>query len=106
MQVLERVLALSYQLLAQLTAVKTMLLQRRDRLRTGEIRVALGQSAQRIASALTGLGDATPAAADSGTSDNLPDPFEQDLTPWLVRRLELAASMAAALRAEAGRAAT
>jgi hypothetical protein len=82
-----------------------MLLQRRDRLRTGEIGVALGQSAQRIASALAGKGEAAAAVADAGAPDNLPDPFEQDLTPWLVRRLDLAAGMAAALRAEAGRAA-
>ena len=31
----------------------------------------------------------------------LPDPFEQDLTPWLVRRLQLAAGLAQALAAEA-----
>jgi uncharacterized membrane protein YccC len=102
MEVLERVLALSYQLLAQLTAVKTMLLQRRDRLRVDEIREPLKESAARIASALTG---STPAAAvprlSDETASQLPDPLEQDLSPWLLRRLDLATGLAGALRAQA-----
>jgi uncharacterized membrane protein YccC len=102
MEVLERVLALSYQLLAQLTAVKTMLLQRRDRLRVDEIREPLKESAARIAAALTG---SAPAAAAPRLSDEtasqLPDPLEQDLSPWLLRRLDLATGLAGALRAQA-----
>ena len=31
-----------------------------------------------------------------------PDPFEQDLSPWLLRRLQLAVDIAGALHAEAG----
>jgi uncharacterized membrane protein YccC len=103
MQVLERVLALSYQLLAQLTAVKTMLLQRRDRLHVDEIRGSLKDSADRIASALVGSTAPQPASAPPSdeTSSPLPDPFEQDLSPWLLRRLDMAAAVATSLRAQA-----
>jgi hypothetical protein len=31
----------------------------------------------------------------------LPDPFEQDLSPWLLRRLDMAAAVATSLRAQA-----
>lgn len=105
LETLERVLAHSYQLLAQLTAVKTMLLQRRDRLRAQEIRGPLKEAADRIAAVLTGAGPTHEAMEDptSETPMSLPDPFEEDLTPWLVRRLALATGMASALRAEAGR---
>ncbi|HEY8048037.1 MAG TPA: FUSC family protein [Ramlibacter sp.] len=99
---LERVLALSYQLLAQLTAVKTMLLQRRDRLQIGEIRDELKQSADRITANLTtGEAAAAPVEPTSETPSTLPDPFEADLSPWLVRRLQLAAGLAQQLRAQA-----
>jgi hypothetical protein len=97
------VLALSYQLLAQLTAVKTMLLQRRDRLHVDEIRGSLKDSADRIASALVGSTAPQPASAPPSdeTSSPLPDPFEQDLSPWLLRRLDMAAAVATSLRAQA-----
>jgi hypothetical protein len=32
---------------------------------------------------------------------NLPDPFENDLSPWLLRRLQLADGIARALRRDA-----
>ncbi|TFZ00055.1 FUSC family protein [Ramlibacter humi] len=101
---LERVLALSYQLLAQLTAVKTMLLQRRDRLRIEDIRDSLGQAADHISLALGGREPGEPGRAveeQPETPMALPDPFEQDLTPWLARRLQLAAGLARSLAAEA-----
>ncbi|MFO1341241.1 MAG: FUSC family membrane protein [Burkholderiaceae bacterium] len=104
MDALERVLALSYQLLGQLTAVKTMLLQRRDRLRIAEMRDALREAASRIEAVLASREPAEPAhAADAPpeTAMAMPDPAEQDLTPWLVRRLRLATSLAHSLAAEA-----
>jgi uncharacterized membrane protein YccC len=105
LETLERVLALSYQLLAQLTAVKTMLLQRRDRLKIEEIRSALADAGEGIAAALSRPGVPQPAHVDpdSDTAMQMPDPFEEDLSPWLVRRVQIAANLARDLRAEAGR---
>ncbi|HWI83603.1 FUSC family protein [Ramlibacter sp.] len=102
---LERLLAHSYQLLAQLTAVKTMLLQRRGRLDPGQIQGPLQQAAASIETALAGAereappAGGAPAAAAVGPVA-LPDPFE-DLSPWLVRRLQLASGIARQVRAEA-----
>ena len=103
METLERVLAYGYQLLAQLTAVKTMLLQRRDRLRLDEIRGPLDEAANRIGEALTRAAPTPSAQRESSaeTPSKLPDPFEQDLSPWLLRRLKLATELAQSLRAEA-----
>jgi uncharacterized membrane protein YccC len=100
---LEHVLAYGYQLLAQLTAVKTMLLQRRDRLRLDEIRAPLKEASDRIGDALTrsGAGPSADRELDAETASKLPDPFEQDLSPWLLRRLRLATGLAQSLRAEA-----
>jgi hypothetical protein len=81
-----------------------MLLQRRDRLRIEEIRDALQQAADRIANALGGGDKGAPGPsveAEPETPMTMPDPFEQDLTPWLVRRLQLAAGLAHGLRTEA-----
>jgi uncharacterized membrane protein YccC len=106
LQTLERVLAVSYQLLAQLTAVKTMLLQRRNRLRIAEIRQPLADASARIAAALSGQRVAQEGSlvADSSTAMALPDPFDDDLSPWLLRRLELAVELAQRLCSEAARA--
>jgi uncharacterized membrane protein YccC len=103
LETLEHVLAYGYQLLAQLTAVKTMLLQRRDRLRLDEIRAPLKEASDRIGDALTrsGAGPSADRELDAETASKLPDPFEQDLSPWLLRRLRLATGLAQSLRAEA-----
>ena len=138
---LERLTAHSYLLLAQLTAVKTMLLMRRGRLNAEQIRTPLREAADAIARELTdglsaskaaggGVTAAAPldsaesdsmsdaaAAASAGTGDTiaepaalapgpiaLPDPFEQDLSPWLLRRLHLATGIAAQTRAAAAQA--
>ena len=102
---LGRMLAHSFQLLAQLTAVKTMLLLRRDRLNTEQIRGPLQQAAQRIETTLTaGAAQASGEPAETAASLGpvpLPDPFEQDLSPWLLRRLQLAADIAHRLRSDA-----
>jgi uncharacterized membrane protein YccC len=103
---LERLLAHSYQLLAQLTAVKTMLLQRRGRLDPQQIQEPLQQFAQSISAVLTAK-NATPAARPEAAQAigpaALPDPFE-DLSPWLVRRLQMAREIAQQVRSEANEA--
>jgi uncharacterized membrane protein YccC len=102
---LGRLLAHSYQLLAQLTAVKSMLLLRRGRLNPQQIREPLDQAARAIAAMLSGGPVQPPSAtvvADSALGPaNLPDPFENDLSPWLLRRLQLADGIARALRRDA-----
>ncbi len=103
---LGRLLAHSYQLLAQLTAVKTMLLLRRGRLNTEQIRAPLQHAAQTIQATLsTDPAQAPIEPIDAHTSPGpveLPDPFEHDLSPWLLRRLHLAAGIAQHLRSDAG----
>ena len=102
---LEHLLAHSYQLLAQLTAVKTMLLLRRERLNADQLASPLQHTAETIGNTLTG--DAEPAAMPTTQSDasmdltHLPDPFEHDLSPWLLRRLRLASELATRLRGDA-----
>jgi len=105
---LERLIAHSYQLLAQLTAVKTMLLLRRGRLNAEQIRAPLRDAAQAIAARLANGNanrepgdDADPTSAPAVGPVELPDPFEHDLSPWLLRRLHLAADIAAQLKAAA-----
>jgi uncharacterized membrane protein YccC len=102
---LGRMLAHSYQLLAQLTAVKTMLLLRRGRLNAEQIRTPLQHAAQTIEATLsTGPAQASNGVADAHASpgpEDLPDPFEHDLSPWLLRRLHLAAGIALRLRSDA-----
>ena len=102
---LERLLAHSYQLLAQLTAVKTMLLLRRGRLQAQRIQVPLQDAAHALESTLSG--SAAPARAvpaptvASPPPIELPDPFEQDLSPWLLRRLDLAVELAGHVHGDA-----
>ena len=99
---LERLLAHSYQLLAQLTAVKTLLLLCRDRLRIEQIRDPLLGAAESIGTALSGD---SAASDEDDREDNsvqaqlqLPDPFENDLSPWLLRRLDLAVEISVQVR--------
>ena len=102
---LERLLAHSYQLLAQLQAVKTMLLLRRGRLDPGDIRPPLLESANAIMAILAGgqastlQGEALPMSLPP----TLPDPFEKDLAPWVLRRLSLAQALTLRLRQDADR---
>ncbi len=102
---LSRLLAHSYQLLAQLTAVKTMLLLRRGRLNPEQIRAPLMQAVERIEDTLIVSAPAaaprTPSSDASPDPVVLPDPFESDLSPWLLRRLDLAAGIAVQLRHDA-----
>lgn len=121
---LEHLLTHSYQLLGQLTAIKTMLLIRRERLQLEKISPALFTTAENIEKNLienaaeiqidntregfTGnmelaqeISRATPEIDSSLTLETLTDPFEQDLSPWLLRRLGLAANIAVQLRGDA-----
>ncbi|NML47628.1 FUSC family protein [Ramlibacter sp. G-1-2-2] len=107
LRALERMLAHSYQLLAQLTAIKTMLLQRRDRLNVAQLQGPLDQAARTIAGALTGGNTpppgTLPAHQDPPAMLDLPDASEHDLSPFLLRRLRLAADLARDLQADAAR---
>jgi uncharacterized membrane protein YccC len=101
---LGRLLALSYQLLAQLTTVKTMLLQQRGRLTPQDVELPLRQAAQAIEAAL-GSGSLPPQVGTPATPtlewSVLGDPFDGDLSPWLLRRLQLADHIARQLQANA-----
>ena len=108
LEALGRLLAHSYQLLAQLTAVKTMLLLRRGRLNAEQIRTPLQQEAQTIKTILSTVtvGQASTASVDADVDASagpvaLPDPFEHDLSPWLLRRLSLATGLARHVRSDA-----
>ena len=103
LQSLGRMLALSYRLLAQLTTVKTMLLQRRGRLSHAQIEASLRLSSQAIAQTLEGApGAASPAARPQlAQPAGLQDPFDGDLSPWLLRRLDLATELAVQVRVQA-----
>ena len=104
---LERMLGHSYQLLAQLTAIKTMLLQRRDRLRIEQLQAPLEQAARAITDALERR---TPQAARSAHEDDVqpmlevPGGEQADLSPFVLRRLRLAVAIAQELQADAARA--
>ena len=65
---------------------------------------ALSQSADAIAAVLDGRASAvhSPVAdLEAPAMLDLPDPFEQDLSPWLLRRLQLAVGISHQLRDEA-----
>jgi hypothetical protein len=110
LEALGRILARSYQLLAQLTSIKTMLLIRRERLQLAQIAQPLLQTSRAIEACLTRAGHApseTPfvprsEAAQLTELEQLSDPFESDLTPWMLRRLNLLAEVAQRLAADAG----
>jgi uncharacterized membrane protein YccC len=106
---LEHLQAHSYQLLAQLSAVKSMLVLRRDRLTPSDIEGPLQRTAERIQAAIgsmplagTAVASVAPATAMAGAIP-LPDPFDNDISPWLLRRLDLATTIATQLRDDAAR---
>lgn len=106
---LEHLQAHSYQLLAQLSAVKSMLVLRRDRLTPGEVEGPISRTSQRIEAAIGTLpttGPSHPESAGSTTVGGpipLPDPFDNDISPWLLRQLDLATALATQLRDDAAR---
>jgi uncharacterized membrane protein YccC len=101
---LERLLAHSYQLLAQLTAVKTMLLLQRGQLRLASLRASLAQAAETIEARLTASA-AIASAHEWPDVDAVamppPDSADGDLSPWALRRLALATEIAGLLRTDA-----
>ena len=111
LEYLQRLQAHCYQLLAQLSAVKSMLLLRQDRLQreaiegplaraATHIEAAIGSAAQQTGQAMQD--DAAPASLAAGPVPLL-DPFDNDITPWLLRRLDLAVGLAGQLRHDAAR---
>jgi hypothetical protein len=106
---LEHLQAHSYQLLAQLSAVKSMLVLRRDRLNLSEIEGPLARTAQRIEATIGTAPSGGPAMPESASATtiagriSLPDPFDNDITPWMFRRLDMATGIAAQLRDDAAR---
>lgn len=106
---LEHLQAHSYQLLAQLSAVKSMLVLRRDRLTPSEIEGPLARTAQRIEEAIGTApisGTHTPESVSASTLGGpipLPDPFDNDISPWMLRRLDLATALSTQLRDDAAR---
>ncbi len=101
---LGRMLAHSYQLLAQLTAVKTMLLLRSDRLNAQQIQSPLQLAAVAIKDNLSGSAGNTSTMSQAGAApeiEDLSDPLEADLSPWMLRRLHLAADIAQQLHQDA-----
>jgi uncharacterized membrane protein YccC len=104
---LEALQARSYQLIAQLTAVKSMLLLRKAQLDLDIARPALEQASKRIEAELSGKGIPAPGLdAEMELPTTAGQPFQpkpdpllaNDLTPWLLRRLALTCAMAAELR--------
>ena len=109
---LEQLQGHSYQLLGQLSAIKSMLLLRRNQLRLEEIAEPLEQGAARIHATLTTPAPATstqPTAAPNAepgpplpaVPEALPDPFAQDIGPWVLRRLHLSEQLAVRVRGNA-----
>ncbi|BDT70273.1 hypothetical protein os1_44660 [Comamonadaceae bacterium OS-1] len=109
---LEAVQARSYQLLAQLTAIKSLLLLRRSQLDMAVATPALQAAAQQITLELTAAPkkETAPAWQEVKVDEEVPSaaaqPFQprpdptavDDLTPWLLRRLTLATAMARELQ--------
>ena len=101
---LGRLLAHSYQLLAQLTAVKTMLLLRRGQLNAEHLREPLRSAAETIETTLLAEPAAAAPSRPSATawqSRASTEPVADDLTPWALRRLDLAENVAVRLRQDA-----
>ena len=100
---LGRLLAHSYQLLAQLTIVKTMLLRQRGRLQREDIDAPLQQAVDSLESILRQRHVASAPLNQPAESPvpALQDPFLGDLSPWLLLRLDMASSIAVQLRCDA-----
>ena len=100
---LGRLMAHSYHLLAQLTIVKTMLLRRRGRLTPEQIDAPLEHAALAIATTLTQAAPPNAAAEAAAQTPELSDPFEGNLSPWLLHRLARAEGISVQLRLDADR---
>ena len=109
---LEQLQGHGYQLLGQLSAVQSILLLRRQRLRLEAIAAPLADAAREMESRLD-LAQPSPRAAPpvdaagssgpamSAVPEDLPDPSVADSSPWLLRRLALAVALADEVRGDA-----
>ncbi|WP_313299834.1 FUSC family protein [Diaphorobacter sp.] len=112
---LERLQAHSYQLLAQLTAVKTLLLMRRGNLHSELLEEPLIRASDRITHLLSGKERRVPTIdADAPVEpaldhlvaagpEHVPKGWEGSLMPWFVRRLGQAEVLAGQMRKDADR---
>lgn len=111
---LEQLQGHSYQLMGQLSAVKSMLLLRREQLQFDQISEPIKLASACIQGILTLTAPLPPGTGRPATPDNsaveaalpavpeaLPDPFEQDVSPWLLRRLHLSIELAERVRGNA-----
>ncbi|NLY59538.1 MAG: FUSC family protein [Gammaproteobacteria bacterium] len=101
---LEDLLSHGYQLLAQLTTIKTMLMMRREEDQS-DIQPVLRFAAEEIGRSLDGGGgeeESPPfVRVEWGDQEKFSDPFVYDLRPWILRRLNLAQELAQSLRQDA-----
>lgn len=101
---LEQLLSHGYQLQAQLTTIKTMLLMRRDEDQS-DIQAALQFAADEISTALRNedsYEESPPfVRVEWGEQEEFSDPFVYDLRPWILRRLSLAQELATSMRLDA-----
>ncbi|MES2182971.1 MAG: FUSC family membrane protein [Pseudomonadota bacterium] len=99
---LETLQALSYQMLAHLTAVKSMLQLRQPQLDMAVAGPALRQAAEEVVAALSTSAPVAPAEEATGAADpsqaRPPDMLAPDLTPWLLERLQLTVAVARRMR--------
>ncbi|KAF1020450.1 MAG: Inner membrane protein YccS [Paracidovorax wautersii] len=115
---LEQLQIHSYQLLAQLSAVKSLLLLQRGQLYAERAAVPMRYTSEYLARTLS-MADLLdpnhiPAPPDTKAitpddtlgSTTLPSPLEQDVTPWLLHRLASSVSIARDLRQDAYQALT
>lgn len=104
---LEQLLARGHQLLAQLTAVKSLLLRHGQKAQE-DISEPLQNAAQNIDAVLTRSQTATPPDVPVYTvwpaKNVYTDSLDYDLKPWILRRLNLAVDIAIKLREDADRA--
>lgn len=115
---LEQLQGHSYQLMGQLSAVHSLLLLRREQLRPDLIEHPLAVAATHMEATLAPLPSQSTGhtvfpedAADlvaalmearlPSVPELLPDPFEQDVSPWVLRRLHLAEALAQQVRQDA-----
>ena len=105
LQPLESIQALSYQLLAHLAAVKSLLRLRRGQLQMELAGPLLAQCASEVAKVLEGDRPRPRMAEIAHSPDPAeltpPDLLADDLTPWLIARLRLVLDVARRLRIEA-----
>ncbi|MFV0681098.1 FUSC family membrane protein [Ottowia sp.] len=129
LMLLEQMQGHSYQLMGQLSAIKSMMLLRRDQLQADVIAEPLTQASACITTVLAihPPAVATPGSTNGDSNNNsashsathsdsdsndgplgtvpevLPDPFHQDVSPWVLRRLHLATALAHEVHTDAHR---